>query len=112
MRESIILVYIPCSSEEEAGRIGTALLAERVVACVNIVPSIRSHYLWPPGSGNQEQSEETLLIAKTLEEKWNAVEREVMRLHSYSTPCILGIPVPFVSRAYGEWIAGEVRGEH
>ncbi len=106
----VLLVYVPCSNKEEAERIGSALLAERIVACVNIVPSTCSLYLWPPGSGKQEQSDETLLIAKTIEEKWDAVEQTVARFHSYATPCVLGIPVPFVSRAYGEWVASEVRG--
>ena len=46
MKDKIVFLYVTCSSEEEAQKIGEALLKERLCACVNIYPQITSMYWW------------------------------------------------------------------
>ena len=85
-----VFVYITCASLAEAEAIGRALVEERLAACVNVVPGMRSIYRW---QGKVETAEETVLIAKTAGTRFAAVEARVKRLHSYTVPCIIALPV-------------------
>jgi periplasmic divalent cation tolerance protein len=104
-----ILVYVDCRDTREAEDIGRELLEKKLVACVNIIPSpIKSLYLWPPKSMFIEDAKEILLIAKTLDEKWDEIEKTVMKIHSYDVPGILAIPLTRVSRIYLAWMKKEI----
>ena len=104
----LILIYITCDSPETAKKIGTQLLTKRLCGCINIIPGMNSVYFWPPNSGKFEEGHETILIVKTLENKFADVEREVKTTHPSDTPCILSIPVSHVSKKYYDWIKGEI----
>jgi periplasmic divalent cation tolerance protein len=99
-----ILIYITCANQTEADIIGRALVDERLVACVNILPGMRSLYRW---QGKVESAEETVLIAKTATTRFADVESRVKRLHSYTVPCIVALPVITGSADYLAWIAAE-----
>lgn len=105
----MILVYITCSSPEEAKKIGMHLLEKRLCGCINIIPGMNSVYFWPPKTGKFEEEHETILIVKTLDKKFADVEREVKTIHASDTPCIIAIPVTNVSKKYYEWIKGEIQ---
>ncbi|MBI5449316.1 divalent-cation tolerance protein CutA [Candidatus Gottesmanbacteria bacterium] len=104
----MILVYVTCTSLTEAKKIGKRLLEKRLCGCVNFVENANPMFLWPPKSGKINESQETILLVKTLENKYDLVEAEVVKLHSYDTPCIIGIPIAYVSRKYLHWLAGEL----
>jgi len=99
-----ILIYITCANPSEADTIGRALVEERLVACVNILPGMRSIYRW---QGKVETAEETVLIAKTAATRFADVEARVKRLHSYTVPCIVELPVIAGSADYLAWIAAQ-----
>lgn len=102
-----LFVYITCASPEEAERIGKALLDERLVACVNIPSAqLRSLYLW---KGEREEAEETLLIAKTMEDRFADLNRVVRRLHSYETPCVVALPLAAGDSDYLAWVEESTR---
>lgn len=102
-----LLVYITCASPDEADRIGRALLDERLAACVNIPASpVRSLYLW---KGQREEAEETVLIAKTMEDRFAALNRAVRRLHSYETPCVVALPLAAGDPDYLAWVEESTR---
>lgn len=103
----VLFVYITCASMEEAERIGHALLDERLVACVNIMPqAVRSLYLW---QGKREQADETLLVAKTMEDRFPELGRCVRRLHSYDTPCIVAWSLAAGDADYLAWVEASTR---
>lgn len=104
-----ILVYITCKDRMEAKDVGRALLKKRLVACVNIIDNMHSMYLWPPKKGTIEEADEIILLCKTIESKWIALEREVLKLHSYSTPEIAAIPFAHVTKKYANWLNGELK---
>lgn len=60
MSESFI--YITCADESEAETVGSMLVERRLVACVNILPGMKSIYWW---QGKLERGKEVVLIAKT-----------------------------------------------
>lgn len=51
---------------------------------------------------------EIVLIAKTLEHKYQALEDEVHKIHTYEVPCVFSIPVTYVAKKYYDWIKGEL----
>ena len=97
---SLILLYIPCASEDEARSIGRTLIEEKLAACVNIFPRMQSISRW---KGKTEESEEAVLIVKTLEEHAEEAASRIKQLHSYDCPCIIRFPAQ-VNTEYGTWM--------
>lgn len=99
-----ILVMITVGSEEEAVKIGRALLDERLIACANIVPKIRSLYRW---KGKLCDDQEVLMIVKTVHAHFPKIQEMVKRLHSYDLPEIIAFGIEDGNEAYLKWIEGE-----
>ncbi len=97
------LVLVTCGSLAESRRIARAVVAKHLAACVNIVTApVESLYTW---KGKLERSREHLLLIKTTAKRLGALEREVLRLHSYETPEFLVLPIAAGSKAYLDWLA-------
>ena len=99
----IILVYITNPTEEVAEKVAQTLLKKRLVACANIFPS-KSIYKW---EGKLQKEKEYILIAKTLESKFDAVKEKVKKIHPYSVPCIFKLKAE-ANEEYFEWVKSEV----
>jgi len=93
---------------KEAKKIGKHLLNKRLAACINIFPDIQPMFFWPPKSGKIDESHEVVLIAKTTEDLYDSLEKEVTAIHSFDTPCIMAIPTAHVSKKYYDWLMGEI----
>ncbi len=104
----ILMVYIPCKSVEQAKTIGKQLLSKRLCACINIYPHMDSLYFWPPKSNTLEEGHEAVLLAKTSKEKYHLLEEEVSKIHTYTCPCIMAIPVEHINKPYYDWLKGEL----
>jgi periplasmic divalent cation tolerance protein len=102
----IASLYVTTKNAEEAQRIGAALVDERLVACVNIVEKIVSHYRW---EGKTVRDEESLMIAKTKKNLVPEVIARVKSLHSYTCPCILSLPVDNGNEDFLSWVRAETR---
>ncbi len=109
MMTSMILVYIVTKDTKESEKIGKHLLKLRLAACVNIVSSVQSMSLWPQHKGTIENTNESILLCKTLADRWDDIEREVKKIHSYQNPAIFSLPVLHVSDSYLQWLEGEIR---
>lgn len=101
MTSEAIVVLMTAATPEEATRLAEMLIGARLAACVQVLPEMESIYRW---KGNIERQSETLLIAKTLREKFSDLEREVRALHIYDTPEIIAIPILSGSAAYLQWL--------
>jgi periplasmic divalent cation tolerance protein len=99
------LIYITTSGKEESKNIGKALVREKLAACVNIIPSIESIYLW---KGQIEDDKESLLIAKTKAKNIDKIIKKVKEIHSYETPAILAIPIIDGSKDYLDYLDSEM----
>ncbi len=95
------MVFVTAKDEEEAVRLLRALVEKKLAACGNIIRGARSIYRW---EGAVHDETEALMIIKTRRGLFSALEEEVRRLHSYSTPEILALPVVAGSEAYLKWI--------
>ena len=99
-----IFIYITVPTESEAQKIATAVLSERLAACANIIPRMKSLYLW---QGKIEQRGEVVLILKTQESLFRAVEARVKALHSDETPCIVALPLTAGNADFMQWLQTE-----
>src|SRR5690606_31679785 len=98
-----IVILVTAGSDEEAKRIGAALVERRLAACVNLVGPIRSIYRW---DGEVRDDPEVLLVVKTTRERFAAVEQAVREMHSYDAPEVVAVGVEQGSLPYLDWIAG------
>lgn len=101
------LVYITASSDAEAQAIGAALVERRLAACVNILPSMTSMYLW---NGKIESRSECVVIAKTEQRLTDQVVEAVRELHADQVPCAMVLPVLGGNPGYLAWLHESVQG--
>ena len=104
---NFIAVYITCESKEQVEDMGRVLLKKRLAGCVNIIPGMHSAYLWPPGKDYVEEADEVILLCKTTEKHYGAIEKEVLTLHTYSNPAIFALPITHMSKKYADWLLHE-----
>jgi periplasmic divalent cation tolerance protein len=97
-----IVVLITASSREEADRIARRLVEDRLAACVNIVSQVRSLFVW---EGKLSQENEVLLVVKSRRARFQQLATAVKRLHSYSVPEIIALPIVIGSADYLRWVS-------
>jgi len=96
-----LIVFVTCGSSEIAEKIATGVVSERLAACVNVLPGVRSCYEW---EGKLEWADELLLVMKTTRERYPQLEARVRELHAYELPEILAMPVAAGFEKYLEWV--------
>lgn len=99
-------LYVTAKNFEEARKIAEQVLKERLAACANIIPSMESMYWW---QGQIAYTSEAIAIFKTTENLVEQATQTIKHWHSYSTPCIVVLPVEGGEKAYLDWIRGEVK---
>ncbi|HWC05612.1 MAG TPA: divalent-cation tolerance protein CutA [Gemmatimonadota bacterium] len=100
----VCLALTTCPDEGTARRIASALVDERLAACVNIVPDLTSVYRW---EGAVETAPECLLLVKTRQERLEALRQRLDELHPYDLPELVAVPVDGGSPAYLRWVVEE-----
>lgn len=100
---AVRFIYSTLPSAAVARRIGAALLARRLVACVNVLQS-SSQYLW---KGRLVRAREAVLLLKTDAGRVRVAARALSALHPYEVPCIAQLPV-HVNAAFAQWVRASV----
>jgi periplasmic divalent cation tolerance protein len=100
-RELAALVVFVTAPGPEAAGIARSLVEEGLVACVNLVPGVRSIYRW---QGRVCDEQECLLIAKTSAARFEALKARVVELHSYEVPEVIALSVIGGHQAYLAWV--------
>jgi len=92
---AVCVVLTSEATPQRAEALARALLEQRLVACVSVLP-VRSQYRW---QGAIETADEVKLLLKTGPEQLPELHRALQALHGYQTP---------------EWIvlAGSSRGDY
>ena len=101
---SVVLVTAP--DMKTARKLARAALAERLIACANLVPRLESHYWW---QDKIESSSEVLLLLKTTTARLPALQQLILARHPYTTPEFLVLPVQRGARRYLDWLQDSVR---
>lgn len=106
MTDGTLLVLTTSGSAAEAKRLATGLVEERLAACVNRIDGVRSTYRW---QGKVENDEESLLVIKTTEERYPALEAAIKRIAGYELPEIVAVRIDAGLPDYLRWVADSVR---
>ncbi len=96
-----IVVFVTTSSEEEAATLGKMLVGQRLVACANILPKLKSIFQW---EGKVSEEEECLMILKTVKPLLRALEKAIVAQHSYDVPEIIALPIVDGLDSYLSWV--------
>jgi len=96
-----IVIFVTVGNSSDAALLAKSLVEKRLAACVNLVPGISSWYWW---EGKVNEDQEVLLMMKTSRDKFAALEKEVLRLHSYAVPEIIAVQIVEGSKNYLNWI--------
>src|ERR1700761_676446 len=99
--ETFIVVLCTTPSPEIGAELGRGLVSERLAACVNILPAVRSIYSW---EGEIKDDPEVQLLIKTRAARFEAVRDYLVKHHPYSEPEIVALPIVSGSKTYLGWL--------
>jgi len=99
------VIMTTCASDEQAARIATALIEQKLAACVQ-ASHITSTYRW---KGAVETEPEVRLSIKARAADYEAIAALIAAMHSYENPQVLAIPIVAGAPAYLDWIEAETR---
>lgn len=99
-----VLIYTTFPSEHEAKKTGRALVEARLAACVNVFPPMISIFVW---EDKVEEAGETAMIVKTTNGRVGQALAEIKRLHPYSLPARLVLPVTGGGEDFLTWIGDQ-----
>ncbi|MEK6917099.1 MAG: divalent-cation tolerance protein CutA [Nanoarchaeota archaeon] len=94
------IVYITTRNASEAKKISQHLLKKKLAGCVNIFP-IESMYWW---QDEIQEDVEFVLLVKTADDKFEEIEKEIIKLHKYDIPAIYSWKIDKVNEKYEKWI--------
>lgn len=98
--------YVTAPSEDEARQLARTLVTERLAACANVFPGVRSFYWW---QGEVQEDAECVLVLKTRADRVAALTARVRALHSYTVPCVVALPILEGNPDYLRWLEAEAR---
>jgi periplasmic divalent cation tolerance protein len=105
-KRSSLRVVLVTAPRGEAEKLAQALLRERLIACANLIPAVMSLYWW---KGKLERGRETLIVMKAPQRNMRRLLARLKKLHSYSVPEFLTLPVYEVNPDYEAWTNRETK---
>ena len=97
----MIIIKTTTDSHKTMKLIANTLLNKKLVACVNMIPRMRSKYV---ADGRITESREVILLIKTTEKLENKVYKTIKDLHNYEIPEISTIQTSRVDKNYENWL--------
>jgi len=101
------LIWCPFADEEAAEAAARQLLDERLVACANILPPMRSIYAW---QGGVREDREVGVLFKTDAALLERATARLAALHPYDAPAVLGWKADAAAAATAEWLGSLTGG--
>ena len=104
--DAILLCLCSCPDATSAEQLAGALVGERLAACINILPGLRSVFRW---QGSVQRESEVLLLIKTTRSRYPALQARLPQLHPYELPELLAVESVFGLPAYLQWVVESTR---
>jgi periplasmic divalent cation tolerance protein len=101
-----LLLISTTGSEKEARRVARSLVEERLAACANVIPGVRSFFFW---EGRLCQKKEALILIKTMNSKAKKIMDRIKRIHNYDVPEIIFFRVDKAEKNYLKWVEKMVK---
>ena len=98
--DKLVVVLCTVPDDATAERLAKGLVEERLAACVNAIPGVKSFYRW---QGKFESDTEVQLVIKTRADRFDALAAWISENHPYEVPEIVAIPADRVSEGYFAW---------
>lgn len=102
------MVFTTFANADDAARVVRALVDERLIACGNILPGVRSLYRW---EGKVEDQPEVMVVMKTRKQDWTALMSRLHDLHSYQTPECVAVRIASGAPRYMAWLEAALEPE-
>ena len=103
MSEEAAFAWCPFPGEPDAKRVARKVVEERLAACANIVPAVRSIFRY---EGGIEDAREVGVLFKTSGSQLEALVARVAALHPYEVPAIAGWRADATTPAVLAWLTG------
>lgn len=103
-----LLVYTTFPDVDIALSIGEGLVRDKLIACMNVLPGMRSVYAW---KGAVEHGTEVAALLKTVKGRERVVLAALKDRHPYETPVILSFEPTGWDGGTLAWLAAETAGE-
>lgn len=103
-----ILVYTTLETLADAQKLGRALVAAGLAACVNIFPTMTAIYEW---EGALSEAQESAMLIKSRQGVQQRLLAEARRLHPYDTPALIVLEVAGGDAEFFRWIAAQTGGD-
>ena len=104
-----IQVTTAVDNAEAAESIASALVSQRLAACVQIVGPVKSTYWW---DNDGQVNEEWLCIVKSRADLFEELSAVLQQVHPYDVPELLATPIVAGGKAYLDWLQGELKQAH
>ncbi len=96
-----VFIYSTFPTAESAEAAGGALVDQGLAACVNILPGMTSIYRW---EGKRQRESEVVMIIKTRAALADRVITETRKMHPYTNPALVVVPLSGGSTDFVDWI--------
>ena len=103
---SLRIVLSTFPSADKAAEVARILVEEKLCACVNVVPGLRSIYRWQDAVSDDT---EVLAVIKTTREGVPPLADRLASLHPYEVPEIIALDVATAHTAYAAWVASSIQ---
>ncbi len=107
MSEALV-VLTNVGNADVAQKMARWLVEQKLAACVNILPGVRSIYRW---QGAIEEAEEITLMIKTVRTSYAGLEAAIKAMHPYEVPEIIALPIAAGLPVYLDWVMRETKKE-
>jgi periplasmic divalent cation tolerance protein len=101
------LFYMTCKNKIEANKIAYDLVKKDLVACANIIPSVKSYFKWNKKKVNI--AKENILIGKTVKKNMNKIITHVKKISSYECPCVFFLDINNGNKDFLSWIKSSTK---
>lgn len=101
MTTDFLMVICNCPDHQVAEQMAATLVDEKLAACINIMPEMKSVYRW---QGQVESDLEVQVQIKTTAALYDKLQQRISALHPYEVPEIIALPILRGSPSYMQWI--------
>ena len=100
MKSKPIAIFTTAGSLEDARKLATTLVEQKLAACAQI-SEIESFYTW---ENDIQNDQEFRIMFKTTKDKYKDVEKAILKIRSYDLPAIYAVDVDELFKPYGNWV--------
>jgi len=102
-----IVIFVTAKNTREANKIASKLVADKLIACANVVKEVKSVFSW---KGKIDRANEVLIVMKSKKSCFKRIVRTVRALHSYDVPEIIALPIIDGNKDYLNWVKESCKG--